>query len=274
MAGARFLTKMPFDEKVKVTVVTALTDSFFDATSNTVPANTYPNEETRAQQWFDSVRTILESAGFEVASRIVKGSPNQVLLDQARELDVDLIALGAQGHWAINRMVVGSTADYIANNAECSVLITRPSDNATVLAAGPKNVLVAYDGSVPAIRAYSDAVKLNWPSETNVVVAMVLDKPKLIPEEEDYDPIAIAEAKENLTKLISTAKCKCNIINSVSERIHIGNSLLSKIAHHKTDLVFMGGTNKSALARFFLGSVGRYLLHNCSCSLWIARSKT
>ncbi len=267
LAGARFLATIPFAAKVEVMVVTALADSFFDATTATAPAKVEVSEQSQAQQWHEAVRPLLEAAGFGVASRFVKGAPNQVLLDQARELQADLIVMGARGHWAINRMVVGSTADYIANHAECSVLITRPSDGEAFPTERPKSILVAYDGSPASICAYTEAVQLDWPTDTNLVVAMVLDKPKLISEDDDYDPVAMAEASEKLSALAASSNCKCKIVNSVSERIHIGNSLLAKAEHLSTDLVFLGGTNKSAIARFFLGSVGRYLLHNCSCSL-------
>jgi nucleotide-binding universal stress UspA family protein len=274
LQGASYLTRIPFAEPVTVTVVTALTDSSFDADTAAALAKMHPTEEERARQWFDAVRPGLEAAGFTVHSRIVPGVPHQVILDQAKELRVDLIALGARGHWAINRMVVGSTADYVANNAHCSVFLTRPVDSGALPVGTPSKVLVAYDGTPPSVQAYKEALSLAWPKESRVLVAMILEKPKLIPDDEDYDPVAIDQAKEQLAKMASQSAAKCEIVNSVSERIHVGNALLSKVENEHSDLVFIGGTNKSALARFFLGSVGRYLLHNCSCSMWIARGKT
>jgi nucleotide-binding universal stress UspA family protein len=232
---------------------------------------TIQREELEAQGWAAEARTVLQRAGFEVDSCIVQGNPNHVILEQAAKLRADLIALGAHGHWAINRLVVGSTADYVANNARCSVLICR-SDGAPH--AEGRDVLIAYDGSAPATQAYADAMKLEWPESTRLQVFYALEKPRLIADDEDYDPQAIAEANETLKQLAANRTHKCQVLNTVGERTHVGNSIQSKVERDNVDLLFMGASDKSAVARFFLGSVGRYLLHNCGCSLWIARPKS
>ncbi len=50
-----------------------------------------------------------------------------MIVDQAADYKADVIVLGAIGHSAVFRILLGSTADYVANHASCSVLIARPS---------------------------------------------------------------------------------------------------------------------------------------------------
>jgi nucleotide-binding universal stress UspA family protein len=51
--------------------------------------------------------------------------PAAVLLDYASANGVDLIVLGAHGHGAARRFLLGSVADRVARHAHCSVLIAR-----------------------------------------------------------------------------------------------------------------------------------------------------
>jgi nucleotide-binding universal stress UspA family protein len=49
----------------------------------------------------------------------------QAILDQARELNVDLIALTTHGRSGLARMIMGSTADEVLRKATCPVLLLR-----------------------------------------------------------------------------------------------------------------------------------------------------
>ena len=53
------------------------------------------------------------------------GNPAHVIIEHAKETDVDLIAVGAAGHSGLWRHLLGHTADRVSKNAPCSVLIVR-----------------------------------------------------------------------------------------------------------------------------------------------------
>lgn len=270
IAGTHYLAKLPFAENVRVTILT-VTPQWKGEVASPSLSESILREEQQAKSWAAAARATLQPSGFEVDCRIVAGNPNSVILEQAAELNVDLIVLGARGHWVINRLILGSTAEYVANNAHCSVLICRPGETTSEQT---RSIMVAFDGSATATQAYCDAMKFNWPESTHLHVLYALVKPQLIDEAEDYDPQAIAAAHDSLRELTSKRSSKCQILNTVTERPHVGNAIQSKVEQAGVELLFMGATNKSAAARFFLGSVGRYLLHNCTCSLWLARTNS
>ena len=59
-------------------------------------------------------------------------------------MKADLVVIGAKGHSQIDRILLGSTSDYVATHSHCSVLVVRP----TGLSEAPQKTLkvaVAYD---------------------------------------------------------------------------------------------------------------------------------
>ncbi|HEY7131923.1 MAG TPA: universal stress protein [Candidatus Limnocylindrales bacterium] len=69
---------------------------------------------------------LLRSAGL-ATSWVVREEPAaQGIANEAASWDADLIVVGTRGHGLLKRMVLGSTARWLAHRAETSVLVTRP----------------------------------------------------------------------------------------------------------------------------------------------------
>ena len=54
---------------------------------------------------------------------IREGSPAKVILEVAKEEDVDLIVMGSSGKSGFDRFIMGSVADKVVNSAKCAVLV-------------------------------------------------------------------------------------------------------------------------------------------------------
>lgn len=61
----------------------------------------------------------------KVETIIDLGSPANILLDHAEDLDCDLIVIGAKGHSLLHHVLIGSTAEKILRYAPCSLLVVR-----------------------------------------------------------------------------------------------------------------------------------------------------
>jgi nucleotide-binding universal stress UspA family protein len=48
-----------------------------------------------------------------------------VLLEEASQNGVDVIAVGSRGHGAVKRLILGSVSTWLVHNATCSVLVVR-----------------------------------------------------------------------------------------------------------------------------------------------------
>ena len=67
----------------------------------------------------------LRGRGFEVRTLVVPGEPGEVIVNQAAELNADLIAMATHGHGWAKRLVLGSTAEHVRHNTAVPLLLLR-----------------------------------------------------------------------------------------------------------------------------------------------------
>ena len=269
--AAGLLAKLPFAEAPDVTVLSVLVDATFDIVNSDAGVQLREVEQETAKKNFDNVQAILRGAGMTATHEIVEGHPNRHIIESAKKIDADLIVLGARGHSTVARVLLGSTSDFVANHAECPVLIVRP--HAADKKSSGLRVVLAYDGSPAAREAAAEAFRLKWDANTELQIVTMLERPTLIPDDVVYDETAIAEADDAMKLLAAQNECAAKIKYSVREVLDVGNALAGLVNEEHADLIIMGDTGKSAIARLFLGSASRHVLHHAHCSVWIAREK-
>ncbi len=76
----------------------------------------------RSQGNLDEFDKINED-GLKVTHVIREGSPAKVILEVAKEEDIDLIVMGSSGKSGFDRFIMGSVADKVVNSAKCAVLV-------------------------------------------------------------------------------------------------------------------------------------------------------
>jgi nucleotide-binding universal stress UspA family protein len=67
----------------------------------------------------------LRGAGLATEARVAPGDPREVLIDEAKAENVDLIVVGSHGRTGIGKLVMGSVATHVVTHAPCSVLVVR-----------------------------------------------------------------------------------------------------------------------------------------------------
>ncbi|MCL4839414.1 MAG: universal stress protein [Thermoanaerobaculia bacterium] len=67
----------------------------------------------------------LARPGLTVETRATEGFPPEAVLTAARELGVDLIAMGTRGRTGLEHLLLGSTAERVVQRAPCPVLTVR-----------------------------------------------------------------------------------------------------------------------------------------------------
>ena len=53
------------------------------------------------------------------------GTPKREIVNYAQENNIDLIIIGSTGLDAIDRLLLGSTTQYVVNHAKCNVLVIK-----------------------------------------------------------------------------------------------------------------------------------------------------
>lgn len=81
-----------------------------------------------AQEIVDKAHSILGSGldkGIDLETEVLEGEPRKAILDAADSWGADLIIVGAQGHGAVSRFLLGSVSNALVHHAKCSVEIVR-----------------------------------------------------------------------------------------------------------------------------------------------------
>lgn len=80
---------------------------------------------TQARANADRAVAIAQAQGIAVKSRVIEGDPRVALVAQAAHEDADLIVIGSHGRRGIERLVLGSVAEYVVRTAPLPVLVVR-----------------------------------------------------------------------------------------------------------------------------------------------------
>lgn len=68
-----------------------------------------------------------DSAGIEVTTSTLVGSPESNIVEEAEAMGADLIIVGSHGYNRWERLLLGSVSDSVVHHAPCSVLVVRPT---------------------------------------------------------------------------------------------------------------------------------------------------
>lgn len=88
-------------------------------------------EEERAflQKAVEEIAADASAAGITTVSpKVVEGSPHTTISETIRDSGVDLVVVGAHGRNVIERLILGSTSEYLLRHSPCPVLVVRPEE--------------------------------------------------------------------------------------------------------------------------------------------------
>lgn len=80
-----------------------------------------------SEKYLREIKKRLQSAGLDVESSVITGSPAQEIIEYARKNPLDLIIMATRGHSAITHWAFGSVADKIIHGVANPIFLIRPS---------------------------------------------------------------------------------------------------------------------------------------------------
>jgi nucleotide-binding universal stress UspA family protein len=95
------------------------------------PTNVEAIAEAERQQATEYLRHLtdrLQGQNLQVVYEKPEGPPAEAILDHARRIKADVIALTTHGRGGAQRLVFGSVADAVLRAADCPVLLVRATD--------------------------------------------------------------------------------------------------------------------------------------------------
>jgi nucleotide-binding universal stress UspA family protein len=275
--AAKLLARLPHAEPMDVTIlyVNSLHDLHAGEIPTSVLAQVEEQERQRAKEATQRVESMFDGSNATVATRIVTGHPSSSIVQQASDLKADLIVMGAIGHSRLDRLLLGSTSDFVATHAPCSVLIVRPNLVEELNQHEPR-ICIAYDHSEPCQVAIREFSQFGWVNKKSIDIVSVVPTPFVYSDV----PIQIdrSASRERAQKILNEGSELCrlvsnNITTHLIESDYIGDGLVEFATNNQSDILVLGDTGRGMMGRFFLGSVSRYVLRHANCSVWIGRLK-
>ncbi|QLH76657.1 universal stress protein [Halosimplex rubrum] len=95
-----------------------------------VPSNVHPGMpgmdlEGRRERALDRYRSVMEAAGFDIETHVVRGTPHRRINGIAETVHADLTIVGSRGQSPLANRVIGSTARNLARTTVVPLLVNR-----------------------------------------------------------------------------------------------------------------------------------------------------
>ncbi|MHB8605337.1 MAG: universal stress protein [Thermoplasmatota archaeon] len=206
-------------------------------------AEIYAEDQKRARQIADATAADLTTVDLKASAHALEGSPGRVIAKLAQDRQADLIVTGAARHSRLARLVLGSTAIGLVENASTNVLVARDSPPIS-------RILVATDGSSLSYRAVADALGLASDMNAELIVEHVLELPEAIDE---------GRAEAWLRRVLDDVE-----LPSAPPRVRYSleagdpaSRILTRASTEEVGLVVVGAHGRGAVERALVGSVSR-----------------
>lgn len=232
-------------------------------------------EHIRTKAILEAVESVLKDVCKSVTLIHGSGATVPCILDKAASLNVDLIVLGATGHSAIKRVLLGSVSDSIATSAKCSVVVvrSRPKSDGTI-----GRIVLGFDQSVASREAVSELMQWNLSRDHEVDVVSVVPQPYVYAGE-TYVGVPITVDPKQVDRLDKAAE---RMASQIAEHFphtnaqtpvaaHVGEAIVNAAEQDNAGLIVVGDTGHSLLGQWLLGSTSKYVLRHAPCSVWISR---
>ncbi len=214
---------------------------------------------------------IFDGANATLELVVGNGHIGTQILQSAEARNCDLIVLGAVGHSLFERMF-GSTSDFVATHANCSVLVVRPTGLKN--AKRPIDVAIAYDETEASAAVLDQLSQFGWGPNSKMELVNVVSIPfnySEIPIPFDFDAIVSFKKRELDAAAKRFRELTPTVSTHVLEANHVGDGIVRFVKNAQSDIVVLGNTGGGLLNSILLGSVSKYVLRHADCSVWIAR---
>ena len=286
-AAADYLLSLPLRKPIDLDIVSAVTPPLMvDGLTGAMAVDLsdfIDSEHEAVKTRVDKTATALRDGArgkslHSIHTHVPIGPPSSELLVHADHSNCDLIVLGAVGHSAINRVLLGSVSDYVATHSNVSTLIVRPHPDSEIPPSLDK-IVIGLSG------APEDQQMIDWLGNLHLRPTVEVHLVRILRLEMMYRQdirqkaseswgIFVKEAQQQILEMeTQLQELDLNTETHLVEAGHVGEALIDYAENHGCDLIMTGDSNSGILKRVFMGSTSRYVLHHAKCSVLIVRDK-
>ncbi len=235
---------------------------------------------------FDEARKRLPDALRQRTKTIVgTRDPRQGVVQEAEAWSADVIAVGARGVSALERLLLGSVSRAIVHHSKIPVWVARKPDGEprTTL-----NVLLACENPELGKTAAELLEKFTWPGDAQFATVSVVESifagrvPEWLEQQSrgpEVEAMVQAWAKEHEEDLQACRSSMQEFVGAMGPPLNQcrtlvaegepASEILSAIHAEKIDLAVIGSQHKRTFASMILGSTSEAVLNHAGCSVLV-----
>lgn len=215
----------------------------------------------------------LRELGLEIAIRVERGNPEDIVIDEMRAKTYDLVALGALGKKRSHHRFLSSVAMRIIEHAESSVLVVkgdRPSLARVLICASGAEVghLPVWAGAALACGAHAKATVLH------VVDALPSMYTGLEQMEETLAELLQSDSEKSreLKWAAQVVKAECDISELKLRRGIVADEILREGKNGDYDLIVLGSSRSAGgIVRALMGDLTREMVTRAERPVLVVR---
>lgn len=219
------------------------------------------NFDERRQQGVDRYRSVIEAAGLDVETHVVRGTPYRRINGIAETVQADISIVSSRGQSPLENRIIGSTARNLARTTVVPLLVNRverATDDPEVLYEHLfQRILFATDFSENADRAFDAFSYLHHAAEA--VTLVHVDSPK----EGDDDPHdQLAEHASTLEQWDIETQVEVRQGDPAEEILTVEDEVTPST-------VLVGSKGRSRIRRLLLGSVSEDIVARANGNVFL-----
>lgn len=203
----------------------------------------------------------LAATGMHVQSAVRLGLAAQTILSEARRQNAEAIVMGTRGHGPLQGFALGSVALRVAHRGAAPLILVKPDDELPGDLGRRLRVLLAMDGSEPALHAAERLVTWRvWLGELEVHLVHVQEPltwlETVLPPHDDVMRQWSAAAGEAATHAARELFTRAGIVHHLHLAVGDAPQEITRLAGHtKADVVALGTRGMGMAHHAFIGSV-------------------
>jgi nucleotide-binding universal stress UspA family protein/predicted transcriptional regulator len=241
----------------------------------------YEEDRADAAAYLAGMRERLASTGVPVETVSQEGVPAPVILDLADEWGVSAIALATRGRGGLARLVLGSVAEGVLQQATLPLLLVHARPGPPAAPAALTRVLVPLDGSGFAELALTWAQDLVPQGGSLILVRVVAPAEHLLPaltatqgfRGEDAARRMHAEAEAYLDRLAQERSRSDVTLRTTVRMGHPSEQILAAAREYAADLIVLSTHGRTGLRRAIMGSVADSVLRETEAPVLLVSAR-
>jgi len=183
-------------------------------------------------------------------------SASRLIVEEAAQKKVDMIAVGRRGRHGLEKVLLGSATAKIIGHAPCKVLVVPRAAGIEC-----KNILVATDGSEHARTAATEAIEIAKRCGSRLTAISVA------PSEGEKE-----KARANAANVVPAAQ-QAGIHVETMTPVGKPHEIIAATAKGMgVDLIVMGAYGKTGLKRLLMGSTTEKVIRLAGCAVLVAKT--